>query len=187
MEDQAELIREDMKETRENLTDKLETLEEKVTDSLSAAQHSVTDTVETIKEGVQESVASVREALDIPRHVREHPWLMMGGGVLVGFVAHSLLMPSRRSRRSQQMGRMTSSGGVTTTAGESPNGSGWNLFGSTWQKLRRSAARTALDLVGRAAKQSLPGELGASISSTVDEMSSKLRDDTPAPMAGSNS
>jgi ElaB/YqjD/DUF883 family membrane-anchored ribosome-binding protein len=185
MEDQAELIRDEMQGTRENLAEKLETLEEKVTDSLSAAQHSVSDTVETIKEGVQESVESVRHALDIPRHVREHPWLMMGGGVLVGFVAHSLLMPSRR-RRSQQMGTLSSSGSVTTTSAESPSRSNWNLFGSSWQKLQRYAARTALDLVGRAAKQSLPGELGSTISGTVDEMSSSLRDDTPAQTAGSN-
>jgi len=43
------VIRDDMKDTHQDLTENLEKLEERVTDSLSAAEHSVTDTVETVK------------------------------------------------------------------------------------------------------------------------------------------
>lgn len=178
MEDQAELIRDEMKETRQDLGEKLETLEEKVTESVSAAGHAVSDTVESVKEGVQETVESVREALDISQHVREHPWLMVGGAVIVGYLAHSLLMPSRRSSGSTRLRR---SGGTATSSPPATGTSGgsWmsEMFGSSWHNVQRFAAQTALDLVGRAAREVLPGDLGTSIGQSVDQMAEKLRDE----------
>jgi len=176
MENQAEYVRSEMNETRENLTDKLEKLEERFSESVAAAQDSVTSTMETVKEGVEETVDSVRSALDIPAHVRAHPWLMMGGGVLVGYLAYQMLVPARRTS-----GGRSWSGG---SSAEGNGGGGWGSWlpgsgtlGSGWQNLQRYAARTALDLVGRTARETLPGELGTSIGNTVDKMTAKLNDE----------
>jgi ElaB/YqjD/DUF883 family membrane-anchored ribosome-binding protein len=88
-----EVIRRQMETTREALNDKLETLEQRVADSVLA----VTDTVASVKEKVQEGVESVKDAVDVPAHVDHHPWLMLGGSVLCGFVLGNLLMNRKHS------------------------------------------------------------------------------------------
>jgi len=50
-----------------------------------------------VKEKMEEGVESVKEAVDVPAHVENHPWLMVGGSVLCGFVLGSLLLDRRRS------------------------------------------------------------------------------------------
>lgn len=88
-----ELIRCQMEATRESLNDKLETLEQRVADSVLA----VTETVTSVKEKMEEGVESVKEAVDVPAHVDNHPWLMVGGSVLCGFVLGSLLLDRKQS------------------------------------------------------------------------------------------
>lgn len=88
-----ELIRCQMEVTREALNDKLETLEQRVAHSVLA----VTETVASVREKVEEGVESVKEAVDVPAHVDHHPWLMLGGSVLCGFVLGSLLMDRKQS------------------------------------------------------------------------------------------
>jgi len=83
-----ELIRENMERTREALTEKLETLEQKVASSVSA----VTETVADVKEKVYEGVETVKDAFDVKAHVDRHPWLMLGGSVLCGYVIGDLLV-----------------------------------------------------------------------------------------------
>jgi ElaB/YqjD/DUF883 family membrane-anchored ribosome-binding protein len=193
MEDQAELIRDEMRDTREGLGDKLEALEEKVTGDLGAAQesvaesvHAVTDTVEHVTEGLQHTAESLKEALDVSRHVRDYPWLMMGGAAFVGFMAGSLLVPSRRSSWSRG-GRSTTgstvAGTLSSAAGSVSSAVGslmpTGLFGQSWENLQRTAARTALDLVGRAARENLPGDFGKSVGQAVDQMSAELQDGQP--------
>jgi len=82
-----ELIRRQMGQTREALTEKLETLEHKVARSVFA----VSETVANVQEKVTESVESVKEAVDVKVQVDRHPWLMLGGSVLCGFVLGELL------------------------------------------------------------------------------------------------
>jgi ElaB/YqjD/DUF883 family membrane-anchored ribosome-binding protein len=84
-----------MEQTREALTDKLETLEQKVVSSVAA----VTDTVANVKEKVHEGVESVKEAVDVKAHVKRHPWLMLGGSVVCGFVLADLVMPGKSASR----------------------------------------------------------------------------------------
>jgi len=86
-----EVIRRQMAQTREALTEKLETLEQKVADSVTA----VTDTVANVKDKVHEGVATVKEAVDVRVQVDRHPWLILGGSVVCGYVLGSML-PSRR-------------------------------------------------------------------------------------------
>lgn len=91
MEDE-ELIRQRMEEKREALNAKLETLEQKVADSVSAVTQTVTDVQEKVHAGVE----SVKDAVDVKAHVDRHPWLMLGGSVLCGYVLGDLLLGVRR-------------------------------------------------------------------------------------------
>jgi hypothetical protein len=109
-----------MDETRKDLAEKLEQLEKKVTDTVStvidlvekvpetvstvtdtvqhtveAVKDTVEDTVGVVKGTVASTVRSVRHLFDIPRHVDRHPWLMLGGSVLLGFLGGRMLLPRR--------------------------------------------------------------------------------------------
>jgi len=118
------VIMDQMDATRKDLADKLEKLEEKVTgtvatvtdlvekvpetvttvkDTIAETVSTVTDTVhntvEAVKDTVEDTVGAVtgtlRNLFNIPRHVDRHPWLMMGGSVLLGFLGGRLLLPRR--------------------------------------------------------------------------------------------
>jgi hypothetical protein len=106
MENEAELIRQQMTETRTALTEKLETLEEEVAAKVRGTTESVAETVETVKEAVQETVhtvkgtventvETVKETFDVRRQVERRPWMMFGGAVLLGFVGGRVLARSR--------------------------------------------------------------------------------------------
>jgi ElaB/YqjD/DUF883 family membrane-anchored ribosome-binding protein len=126
--DNEDVIRDQMKETRTSLTDKLETLEQQVTDTVQETTSNVAETVEAVKETVesvkdtvQETVATVKESVDdalsavkdtvhesvhavqglfdVPGHVRAHPWLMFGGSIAVGFLLEPLLAKAKGTVR----------------------------------------------------------------------------------------
>jgi len=103
MENETELIRDQMADTRTALTEKLDRLQEQVlgtvegttrsvTETVEAVQEAVQDTVGTVKESVQETVLTVKSAFDLTEQTEKHPWLMMGGAVAVGFIGGRLLM-----------------------------------------------------------------------------------------------
>jgi len=103
MENETELIRDQMAETRSSLSEKLEALQEQVlgtvegttrtvTETVEAVQEAVQDTVGTVKESVQETVDSVKSAFDLSEQMDKHPWLMVGGAVVVGYLGSRMLM-----------------------------------------------------------------------------------------------
>jgi ElaB/YqjD/DUF883 family membrane-anchored ribosome-binding protein len=109
MDDEAEVIREEMLETRTAMTQKFEAIEDKLASAVTETTESVTQTVEAVKDVVQtiegavqgtmktmtgaaeEAVESVKEAFDVRRQVERHPWLMFGGAVATGFAGTLLL------------------------------------------------------------------------------------------------
>jgi ElaB/YqjD/DUF883 family membrane-anchored ribosome-binding protein len=102
MENETELIRQQMLETRTALSEKLEALQEQVlstvegttqtvTDTVQTVQEAVQDTVSTVSESVQDTVESVKDTFDVNRQVRRHPWLMVGGAIAVGYLGTRLL------------------------------------------------------------------------------------------------
>src|SRR5437762_1903548 len=114
MDNEPEVIREQMAETRASLADKIESLEGKVVGTVQDATCAVSDTVENVKEAVQETVTSVKdtvsdtvegvkESLDLRRQVDRHPCLMMGAAVAVGYIGGSLL--SRSTSHASRGGR----------------------------------------------------------------------------------
>jgi ElaB/YqjD/DUF883 family membrane-anchored ribosome-binding protein len=115
VDDELEVIREQMEETRESLAHKIEELETQilenvhgVTDTVTSAVDGAKEVVSTVSEGakevvekVSETVESVKESLSISRYVEEYPWASVGVAVATGFVAAQML-PSSRSTAGNQ-------------------------------------------------------------------------------------
>jgi ElaB/YqjD/DUF883 family membrane-anchored ribosome-binding protein len=102
MENEPEVIRQQMEDTRTALTEKLENLEEQVVARVRNTTDSVNETVENVKEAVENTVQtvsntvdrtveSVKETFDVRRQFEQRPWLMLGGAVLVGYIGGRLL------------------------------------------------------------------------------------------------
>jgi len=109
MDKEEEQIQQQMAETRLSLTEKLETLEQKVVGTVEEATTAVSETVDVIKDSVQgtvtavnetvkESVETVKDWFDVRAHVQEHPWLMVGGSVAVGYCMGTILSKAPQSQ-----------------------------------------------------------------------------------------
>jgi len=115
----------EMEDTRKDLAEKLESLEKKVAgtvETVTGTVQTVENTVENVKESIQETVASVTDTVqntvqavedtvsstvssvksffDVSYQVDRHPWFVMGGSVLIGYLGGWLLTP--RSRRTYE-------------------------------------------------------------------------------------
>jgi ElaB/YqjD/DUF883 family membrane-anchored ribosome-binding protein len=113
-------IRQEIDETRSSITTKLEALEEQVVgtvqnardsvqetidtvkdtvqETVSAVKESVQETVSTVKESMQETYSTVKETFDLRLQTQRHPWPMLGGSVVAGFIAGALFGRVRRGR-----------------------------------------------------------------------------------------
>jgi len=108
MAEEPDVIRQQIEQTRESLTQKLETLEGQVKDTVASVTSAVETTVETVKSkvedtvqavtsGVETTVETVKRTFDIPYQVDRHPWAMAGGSLLAGLAAGFLIGRPRRS------------------------------------------------------------------------------------------
>lgn len=99
---ETEVIKQQMSQTRADLTEKLETLENQVigtvrettstvSNTVQNVGNTVRDTVQDVRATLAETMASVRDAVDVTRQMDRHPWLMMGGSVFAGYVGGRLL------------------------------------------------------------------------------------------------
>jgi ElaB/YqjD/DUF883 family membrane-anchored ribosome-binding protein len=68
-------IRQQIKDTRSALTDKMESLKDRVTGQVETTRNSVDDTIHSIK-----------RTFDLKHQVDQHPWPMMGGAIFAGVV-----------------------------------------------------------------------------------------------------
>lgn len=103
--EQKAALRHQVEETRSDLADKLELIEhqvagmvhgatESVTETIASVKESVGHTVDAVQEAVHGTVDSMKHALDWRHHIRQHPWLMLGAAVVLGFACGRYL--SRR-------------------------------------------------------------------------------------------
>jgi ElaB/YqjD/DUF883 family membrane-anchored ribosome-binding protein len=91
MASEPDVIREQIEETRESLTDKIEALEGEFKGTIHEVTGAVEHTVDSVRSGVHEGVESVKRFFDLPLHVRERPWLMLGCAACAGATAGYLL------------------------------------------------------------------------------------------------
>jgi ElaB/YqjD/DUF883 family membrane-anchored ribosome-binding protein len=120
VENESEVIRQQMDETRAAMSDKIETLENQVVDTVQAATAAVSETVgsvkdivhdslQTVKDSVQDTVESVKDTFDLPRQVNRRPWTMFAGAAALGYLGGYLLSGSNgshagRSEKSDSVG-----------------------------------------------------------------------------------
>jgi len=201
--DDEDVIRGQMEETRTSLTDKLETLEHHVSDSVHDATTNVAHTVEAVKDSVQDTVTSVKETvtavkesmrqgvnsvkafLDITDHADRYPWAVMGGAVVVGYLAGSLWGAGARATRqnvsNQAMYEQPPSpptfrnGRHEAPAAESsPSGSWLRSFAPEVGKLKRLAVGTLLNAVREQIQKAVPPDLGSSLNEIFTSVTDKL-------------
>jgi ElaB/YqjD/DUF883 family membrane-anchored ribosome-binding protein len=108
-----DVIEREMEQTRASLTDKVAALEgqvvgtlqtatdtvhttvESVQTSVQAVKAAVEETMSTVKDSVTDSVqavtSQVKSTFDFSHHVRDNPWMMVGGAAAVGFLAGFLI------------------------------------------------------------------------------------------------
>jgi len=198
MENETEVIREQMEETRTALTEKLEALEEQVastvqgatatvtetvqavTDTVAKASESVEHTIDKVSESMEHTIDKVKESFDLTQHVQDHPWLMMGGAVAVGFVAGQLL-PSASSAVQTVSHAMSGNGhGVPSTASSvAATGSDWlsglsKAFAPALKDLEGLAIGALAGAVGDMVLQSTPQEYRSHVREVIDNLTTSL-------------
>lgn len=107
MDQEPEVIRQNIEETRSDLTRKIEVLEHevigtvkgttaKVADTVENVKNTVENTVENVKDTIESTFETVRETFDLRLQTERHPWAMVGLSVGTGYVLGSLI-PSTRT------------------------------------------------------------------------------------------
>lgn|SRR5262249_29986949 len=202
MDNEPEVIRQQMEETRASLTEKVETLEDQITGTVHDATSAVTDTVASVKDAVQETVATVKdtvhdtfenvkETFDLRRQVDQHPWMMMGLCAGVGYVSGRLVdRASRRGYSSERRQRWLSAEGngwrasprvePLMTAEERPSPSpaprhSWlSMLAPELSKLKGMAIGYAIGAARDLLSDSLPADMRPQIKETMDSITQKL-------------
>ncbi len=94
MENETDVTRAQMDETRASMSEKMETLEHQIVDTVQGAAEAVAQTVDNVKDvndAVHETVENVKDAFDLRLQVKRHPWAMLGGSIAVGCLGGYLL------------------------------------------------------------------------------------------------
>jgi len=222
VDNELEVIRHQMEEKRASLADKLEALESQVKETVQGATcevshiveevkstvESVTEgvqnTVETVKEtlteGVHETVETVKQTFNVNDHIRNHPWLAVGGAVAAGFAGGYLLGPPRSSNGAWDSHRLEEAAApapawspqssrfaetpasrpapASTSASESvlaPAVSALEDAGmEALKKVRELAVGTLMGVLGQVAANSLPPFLKEEASKLVTDLTTRL-------------
>lgn len=102
MDQRTARIAEDVKDivqTRTAISETLNLIERRLTGSIEEAKHTASDFVDHAKSTVEEAVASTKQAIDPIYQASHHPWLFLGGAMLVGFVIEAMITAKPKSYR----------------------------------------------------------------------------------------
>jgi uncharacterized protein YjbJ (UPF0337 family) len=122
-EQEPEELRQQIDDTRSSITEKLEALEGQVTGTVENVKETVEETIAQVKETVQETVSTVKDTVsdtvdtvkdtfNLSLQTRKHPWGMLGGALVTGFVSGALIGEARRRRGPMPVERLESHGEV---------------------------------------------------------------------------
>lgn len=190
MDQEPNLIRQQIDETRSSLTDKLETLENQVRGTVANAKSSVEETIQNVKCTVTDTVQKVKRNLDLGYQVEQHPWAMFGASVAAGFLAGTLLprrLPSANGwatheRPEERQSRYVPAAPTVSEARlaetEQVSKPSWfgNLlhqFDSEIQQAKELAIGAAVGVVRDLVKQAVP-QLGPQIEEVMNSATTKL-------------
>lgn len=187
MEQHPEVIRQQMEETRESLSDKLEVLEQKVLGTVQDTTNTVTQTVESVadavqstvasvKEGVQEGVEKVKETFDLSLHVERHPWEMLVGSIAAGFAAGYLLTPPQACEPGPAVAQPYK---PTEPAQNRPAQPSWlgdlsQQLEPVFSKVKGLAIGAAMDVIGKMVMDAAPPVWRQELPSLIDQVTTAL-------------
>lgn len=178
-----EVIRRHMAQTRASLTDKLQTLEDKLMNSVNEATSAVTDTVASVKETMHEGVESVKGAVDVQAHVDRHPWFMLGGSILGGYMLGNLLAAGRVTASERRASRAFPDLPASVENGppkiETPVRQGItnSLLGAIepeLQRLKGLALGVTLGMVREMLTEEVPAHMAEQLREIIDGVTTKL-------------
>lgn len=186
MDQNPDVIRHEIEETRSALTEKLETLENEVFGTVREAKEAVSSTVENVKEKVQETVQTVKETFDLRRQVCRHPWAAFGGSIAAGYLIGKVLAPERTSinRRRPESSSAIGYDALRNVPAEEPapppkQGAGLigkllEQFEPELQKVKGITIGVTMGLLRDAIKQRVPGGMSAEFDDLANNVTSKL-------------
>jgi len=191
MENETDLIRQQMLETRTALSEKLEALQEQVLSTVEGTTRTVTETVQTVQEAVQDTVSTVsdsvqgtvetvKDTFDISRQVDRHPWLMLGGAVAVGYLGGRLLGPAldHMTHGTNGMAHLASNGQVPSQPSQParPSRPGWldALAGPVLKQVQDMALGALTGLAADFVMEHAPENLRGKLSEMTNEVASAL-------------
>lgn len=197
MAEEPDVIRQQIDDTRDSLTDKLQTLEGQVkdavgtvSDTLETVKNTVEDTVETVrstventvdsvKSGVESTVDSVKETLNLSRQVAQHPWTALGCSLVAGIAAGYLF--GRRSTHSPGIPGMShlipgyQSGPAPGPGTEAPRIESPGFLAALaeplageWDRIKQTAIGAFMGLARDALKDVLPPSLAPNVEDIMD-------------------
>lgn len=174
MDNELEVIRDRMAETRSSLADKLEALETKVLEPVEAVSDAVTDTAET----VQETIETVRHSLDLRHHAAKRPWVVMAGAVATGFIGDRLLLPGRRASKDSAAAGQNGHGGNHEAAVaqpmESEPGEEPDPVQRFLRKLKEQAIGTLMGTLRDLALRAFPESISADTRRFMDDLTVRI-------------
>ncbi len=206
---ETELIKQQMSQTRSALTDKLETLEAKVfgtvattSDTVSQTVHevgaTVRETTQDVRVTLQEAMSSLRDALDVSRQMHQHPWVLLGGSVVAGYVGGIMLdnlehghLPSLPATPAMEQLLPNSSEVRQRVETQPPvrrTGSTFfkalaESFAPELDKLKRAALSMALGAVRDKVGEAVPPQMRENFTEMMDRVTVKLGGEPPPPGA----
>jgi ElaB/YqjD/DUF883 family membrane-anchored ribosome-binding protein len=87
--DVAQDVREIL-ETRNAISQKIEMLEHRIQETVEGTRTAVEEMVDRVKDVADEFVDRTKQTFDPTYQVNQHPWAMVGGAILVGYVLGTL-------------------------------------------------------------------------------------------------
>jgi ElaB/YqjD/DUF883 family membrane-anchored ribosome-binding protein len=227
VDNELEVIRHQMEEKRASLAEKIDALENQVLEIVHETGDQVTDIVQEVKsgvgevvktfgtvvddvkstantvtEGLEQTVESVKETFNVSDHIRQHPWLALGGAFVAG-LAGGYLTGSSSERSSE---RWSGSGGsrgwsepslsaFTPPPAPAPaprveqeqepardqqpeSDSSWSVLGDAGKQaldlLKETAIGTLMGVLGQVVTNALPATLKSDASNILRDLTTKL-------------
>ncbi len=174
---------ESVKDTMEGAMGTVKDTVDSVRDTMENVTGAVGGAVDDVKETFQDAAECVRQTFDLPRQVDQHPWLMMGGAVAVGFVAGKLLPHAPEAARAvgraaQASGRLAGSALSAAGSAASSAGSWWgtleSMFGPELGRVKELALGTLFGVIRDVAVQAAPESISRQVREIIDSATSKI-------------
>jgi len=200
-----------MGQTRAALTEKLETLENQVlgtvhdtTSTVGSTVHevgaTVRDTMQDVRATVRETLSTVKDAFDVTRQMQTHPWILLGGSLMAGFISGRVLESIESGRFPPRLGLPTGTEHLLSenAPGEPPREMGAaparavpsflkslaDTFAPELAKVKGIALGMAMGMVRDKLSQSIPPQYQNDLTDMMNRLTVKLGGEPAAPGSG---